>query len=214
MGFDKLLSLIGDKPVIVWTIERFEECDEIDAVILVVRPERRPAFQKLVEAFGFTKICCLADGGSERYLSVWNGLQCLPEECEIVAVHDAARPFVSSELICQCVRSARECGAVSLAAPIVETIKRADSGENVIESVDRSGLWAMQTPQVFRRDWLLEAYQRVVDLGRAVTDEVSAMQEAGYPVKLLKNADWNIKITFPRDLELGEKLMGFGHVKL
>jgi 2-C-methyl-D-erythritol 4-phosphate cytidylyltransferase len=214
MGFDKLLSLIGDKPVIVWTIERFEECDEIDAVILVVRSERRPEFQRLVEAFGFNKICSLADGGSERYLSVWNGLQRLPEECEIVAVHDAARPFVSSELIGQCVRSARESGAVSLAAPIVETIKRADSGENVIESVDRSGLWAMQTPQVFRRDWLLEAYMRVVDLGRAVTDEVSAMQEAGFPVKLLKNADWNIKITFPRDLELAERLMGVGHVKL
>jgi 2-C-methyl-D-erythritol 4-phosphate cytidylyltransferase len=212
MGFDKLLSLIGDKPVIARTIERFEKCDEVDAVILVVRPERRVEFQKLVEAFGFTKICSLADGGAERHLSVWNGLQRLPEECEIVAVHDAARPFVTSELIGQCVRSARECGAVSLAAPIVETIKRADSGQNVTESVDRAGLWAMQTPQVFRRDWLLEAYKRVVDSGRAVTDEVSAMQEAGYPVRLLENAEWNIKITFPKDLELAEKLMGIGHI--
>ena len=212
MGFDKLLSLIGDKPVIARTIERFEKCDEVDAVILVVRPERRLEFRKLVEAFGFTKICSLADGGPERHLSVWNGLQRLPEECEIVAVHDAARPFVTSELIDQCVRSARECGAVSLAAPIVETIKRADSEQNVTESVDRGGLWAMQTPQVFRRDWLLEAYTRVVDSGRAVTDEVSAMQEAGYPVRLLENAEWNIKITFPKDLELAEKLMGIGHI--
>jgi len=212
MGFDKLLSLIGGKPVIARTIERFEKCDEVDAVILVVRPERRVEFQKLVETFGFTKICSLADGGPERHLSVWNGLQCLPEECEIVAVHDAARPFVTSEMIGQCVRSARECGAVSLAAPIVETIKRADSGQNVTESVDRAGLWAMQTPQVFRRDWLLEAYKRVVDSGRAVTDEVSAMQEAGYPVRLLENAEWNIKITFPKDLELAEKLMGIGHI--
>jgi len=212
MGFDKLVSLIGDKPVIARTIERFEKCSEVDAVILVARPERRVEFQKLVETFGFTKICSLADGGPERHLSVWNGLQCLPEECEIVAVHDAARPFVTSEMIGQCVRSARECGAVSLAAPIVETIKRADSGQNVTESVDRAGLWAMQTPQVFRRDWLLEAYKRVVDSGRAVTDEVSAMQEAGYPVRLLENAEWNIKITFPKDLELAEKLMGIGHI--
>jgi 2-C-methyl-D-erythritol 4-phosphate cytidylyltransferase len=212
MGFDKLLSLIGDKPVIARTIERFEKCDEVDAVILVVRPERRVEFQKLVETFGFTKIYSLADGGPERHLSVWNGLQRLPKECEIVAVHDAARPFVTSELIGQCVRSARECGAVSLAAPIVETIKRADSGQNVTESVDRAGLWAMQTPQVFRRDWLLEAYTRVVDSGRAVTDEVSAMQEAGYPVRLLENAEWNIKITFPKDLELAEKLVGTGHI--
>jgi 2-C-methyl-D-erythritol 4-phosphate cytidylyltransferase len=212
MGFDKLLSLIGDKPVIARTIERFEKCDEVDAVILVVRPERRVEFQKLVETFCFTKIYSLADGGPQRHLSVWNGLQRLPKECEIVAVHDAARPFVTSELIGQCVRSARECGAVSLAAPIVETIKRADSGQNVTESVDRAGLWAMQTPQVFRRDWLLEAYTRVVDSGRAVTDEVSAMQEAGYPVRLLENAEWNIKITFPKDLELAEKLVGIGHI--
>ncbi|MBV8227707.1 MAG: 2-C-methyl-D-erythritol 4-phosphate cytidylyltransferase [Verrucomicrobia bacterium] len=212
MGFDKLFSLIGDKPVIAWTIERFENCDEIDEVILVVRPDRRVELQKLVHTFGFSKICSLADGGSERHLSVWNGLQRLPEECEIVAVHDAARPFVSSELISQCVRSARQCGAVSLAAPIVETIKRADSEQSVTESVDRTCLWAMQTPQVFRRDWLMEAYKRVVDSGRAVTDEVSAMQEAGYPVQLLKNADWNIKITFPKDLELAEKLMGIGHI--
>jgi 2-C-methyl-D-erythritol 4-phosphate cytidylyltransferase len=212
MGFDKLFSLIGDKPVIAWTIERFEKCDEIDAVILVVRPERRVEFQNLVDNFGFTKVYSLADGGSERHLSVWSGLQRLPEECKIVAVHDAARPFVSSEMIGQCVRSARQCGAVSLAAPIVETIKRADSEQNVTGSVDRTGLWAMQTPQVFRRDWLMEAYKRIVDSGRAVTDEVSAMQEAGYPVQLLKNADWNIKITFPNDLELAEKLIGIGHI--
>jgi 2-C-methyl-D-erythritol 4-phosphate cytidylyltransferase len=213
MGFDKLFSLIGDKPVIARTIERFEECDEIDAVILVVRPERRAEFEKLIDAFGFTKIYSLADGGSERYLSVWNGLRHLPEQCEIVAVHDAARPFVSSALIDQCVRLARECGAVSLAAPIVETIKRVDSGQNVVESVDRTGLWAMQTPQTFRRDWLLYAYKRVVDSGRAVTDEVSAMHEAGFTVKLLKNLEWNIKITFPGDLELAEKLMGVGHIR-
>jgi 2-C-methyl-D-erythritol 4-phosphate cytidylyltransferase len=211
MGFDKLLSLIGDKPVIAWTIERFEKCGDINAVILVVRSERQAEFQKVVDAFGFTKIYSFADGGSERYLSVWNGLQHLPEQCEIVAVHDAARPFVSAELISQCIRSARECGAVSLAAPIVETIKRADSGQNVTESVDRKDLWAMQTPQVFRRDWLLDAYKRVVDSKRTVTDEVSAVQEAGYSVRLLKNADWNIKITFPGDLELAEKLMGIGH---
>jgi 2-C-methyl-D-erythritol 4-phosphate cytidylyltransferase len=102
---------------------------------------------------------------------------------------------------------ARDCGAVSLAAPIVETLKRADPDQNVMQSVDRSGLWAMQTPQVFRFAWLLDAYKRIVDSGRSVTDEVSAVQEAGYQVRLLQNTDWNIKITFPKDLELAEKMM-------
>jgi 2-C-methyl-D-erythritol 4-phosphate cytidylyltransferase len=207
MGFDKLLSQIGDMPVVAHSIERFEQCDNIDEVILVVRSDRRAQFQEIVDAFGFTKVNRLVDGGTERHLSVWNGVSHLSKTCEIVAVHDAARPLVSSGLIGRSVMLARECGAVSLAAPIVETIKRADLGQSVTESVDRSGLWAMQTPQVFRFDWLFDAYKRIVDAGRSVTDEVSALQEAGYPVRLLQNADWNIKITFPRDLDLAEKLM-------
>jgi 2-C-methyl-D-erythritol 4-phosphate cytidylyltransferase len=207
MGFDKLLSLIGDKPVIAHSIGRFQQCDRIDEVILVVRSDRRTEFQKVVDAFGFAKVSRLVDGGSERHLSVWNGISQVSKECEIVAVHDAARPLITPDLIGRSVTLARECGAVSLAAPIVETLKRADLEQNVTGSVDRSGLWAMQTPQVFRFDWLLEAYKRIVDSGRSVTDEVSALQESGYPVRLLQNTDWNIKITFPRDLDLAEKMM-------
>src|ERR1700722_17731270 len=213
MGFDKLLSLIAGKPVIAHSIERFEQCDSIDEVMLVVRADRRAEFQKVVDAFEFTKVNRLVDGGSERHLSVWNGISQLPEACQIVAVHDAARPLVSSDLISRSVLLARDCGAVSLAAPIVETIKRADLEQSVTGSVDRSGLWAMQTPQVFRFDWLLDAYKRIVDSGRSVTDEVLALQEAGYPVRLLLNTDWNIKITFPRDLDLVEKMMNLREVK-
>ena len=212
MGFDKLLSQIGERPIVAHSIDRFEQCDKIDEVILVVRSDRRAQFQKIVDAFGFTKVNQLVDGGTERHLSVWNGVSHLSKTCEIVAVHDAARPLVSPDLISRSVTLARQCGAVSLAAPIVETIKRADPGQSVTESVDRSGLWAMQTPQVFRFDWLLDAYKRIVDSGRSVTDEVSALQEAGYPVRLLQNADWNIKITFPRDLDLAEKMMNLREV--
>jgi 2-C-methyl-D-erythritol 4-phosphate cytidylyltransferase len=212
MGFDKLLSVIGDKPVVAHSIDRFERCDSIDRVMVVVRSDRRAEFQKIVDGFGFTKVNRLVDGGSERHLSVWNGISQLPKECQIVAVHDAARPLVSSELISRTVAMARECGAVSLAAPIVETIKRGDGEQNVCGSVDRSGLWAMQTPQVFRFDWLRDAYKRIVDSGRSVTDEVSALQEAGHTVRLLQNTDWNIKITFPRDLELAEKMMNLREV--
>jgi 2-C-methyl-D-erythritol 4-phosphate cytidylyltransferase len=207
MGFDKLLSLIGDKPVVAHSIDRFEQCDEIDEVILVVRSDRHAEFQRVVDVCGFTKVNRLVDGGHERHLSVWNGIAQLSEVCEIVAIHDAARPLVSSALIGRSVTLARACGAVSLAAPVVETVKRADAERNVIGSVDRSGLWAMQTPQVFRFDWLLDAYKRIVDSGRSVTDEVSALQEAGYPVRLLQNTDWNVKITFPRDLKIAEKMI-------
>jgi 2-C-methyl-D-erythritol 4-phosphate cytidylyltransferase len=214
MGFDKLLSPLGDRPVVVHSIEPFQQCDIVDEVILVVSSDRRSEFQQIVDAFGLTKVNRLVEGGHERHLSVWNGLSHLSETCEIVAVHDAARPLVSPDLIDRAVRLARQCGAVALAAPIVETLKRVDPNQNVTGSVDRSGVWGMQTPQVFRFDWLVDAYKRIVDSGRTVTDEVSALQEAGYPVRLLQNPDWNIKITFPTDLDLAEKMINLREVKL
>jgi 2-C-methyl-D-erythritol 4-phosphate cytidylyltransferase len=213
MGSDKLTSLLRGRPVVAHSLDRFERCDLIDEVILVIRPDRRLEFEQIVRTFGFKKINKIIDGGEERHFSVWNGISHLSEASEIVAVHDAARPMVSADLISRAVILARELGAISLAAPIVETLKRADSIGNVTDNVDRAGLWSMQTPQVFRADWLADAYKRIIDSGRAVTDEVSALQEAGYPVRLLQNPDWNIKITFPSDLDSAEKLIKLESLK-
>jgi len=210
MGLDKLTSLLSGKPVVAHSLDRFEKCDLIDEVTLVIRPDRRLEFEQIVRTFGFKKINKIVNGGEERHLSVWNGITQLSESSEIVAVHDAARPLVSPALIRQAVVLARKVGAISLAAPIVETLKRADATGNVTDNVDRSGLWGMQTPQVFRTQWLVHAYKRIIESGRSVTDEVSALQEAGYPVQLLQNPDWNIKITFPRDLDFAEKLINLG----
>jgi 2-C-methyl-D-erythritol 4-phosphate cytidylyltransferase len=208
MGFDKLTASLCGKPIVIHSLDRFEECDLIDEIALVIRSDRHEEFQQMIRKSGLKKVRRLVDGGKERHLSVWNGLRQLPPETRIVAVHDAARPMVSSELIGRAVQMAEECGAVSLAAPIVETLKKADANQEVVASIDREGVWGMQTPQVFRFDWLLDAYQRIVAAGQSVTDEVSAVQAAGHPVRLLLNPDWNIKITFQRDLDLAERLMG------
>ncbi len=109
-------------------------------------------------------------------------------------------------MISLAIREASACGAVSVAAPIVETLKRADEEQRVVGSVERVGLWTMQTPQVFRREWLIRAYEAVLAGGIPVTDEVSAIQTAGFPVKLLTNPGWNLKITYPRDLDLAQIL--------
>ncbi len=207
MGSDKLTSLLRGKPVVAHSLDKFERCDLIDEIILVIRSDRRLEFEQIVRTFGFEKINKIVDGGKERHFSVWNGIRHLSGASEIVAVHDAARPLVSPDLISRGVVLAQELGAVSLAAPIVETLKRADLTGNVTDNVDRAGLWSMQTPQVFRANWLTDAYKRIMDSGLAVTDEVSALQQAGYPVRLLENPHWNIKITFPRDLDLAERLM-------
>jgi len=214
MGFDKLLSPLRGRPVVVHSIDPFQQCDEVDEVILVVSADRRTEFQQIVDSFALTKVSRLVDGGPERHLSVWNGISHLSEACQIVAVHDAARPLVSPDLIGRAVTLARECGAVALAAPIVETLKRADQNQIVVGSVDRAELWGMQTPQVFRFDWLADSYKRIVDSGRTVTDEVSALHEAGYPVRLLQNPNWNIKITYPTDLDLAEKMINLREVRL
>jgi 2-C-methyl-D-erythritol 4-phosphate cytidylyltransferase len=160
----------------------------------------------LVADFGLSKVNRLVAGGEQRHLSVAAGLQATSPTADLVAVHDGARPLISPQVISLAIREAQECGAVSVAAPIVETLKRADEGQRVVGSVERVGLWTMQTPQVFRHEWLIRAYEAVLARGVSVTDEVSAVQAAGFPVKLLTNPGWNLKITYPRDLDLAQIL--------
>jgi 2-C-methyl-D-erythritol 4-phosphate cytidylyltransferase len=121
-------------------------------------------------------------------------------------VHDGARPLISSSTISKAMRLATKCGAVALAAPVVETLKKADNDGLLVGSIDRSGLWTMQTPQIFRRDWLVAAYEVVLARGARVTDETSAVEMAGFPVRLLQSGDWNVKVTYPTDLELARSL--------
>jgi 2-C-methyl-D-erythritol 4-phosphate cytidylyltransferase len=206
MGFDKLTARLAGCPVFIRTLQRFEICSEVKEIILVAHPDRLKQFGSLVADFGLSKVSRVVAGGEQRHLSVAAGLQATSLTADLVAVHDGARPLISPEVISLAIREARECGAVSIAAPIVETLKRADEDQRVVGSVERFGLWTMQTPQVFRREWLIQAYETVLAGGISVTDEVSAVQTAGFPVKLLTNPGWNLKITYPRDLDLAQIL--------
>lgn len=206
MGFDKLTAKLAGCPVFIRTLQRFEICSDVKEIILVAHPDRLKQFGSLVEDFGLNKVNQVVAGGEQRHLSVVAGLQATSLTADLVAVHDGARPLISPEVISLAIREARECGAVSVAAPIVETLKRADQDRRVVGSVERFGLWTMQTPQVFRREWLIQAYEMVLAGGISVTDEVSAVQTAGFPVKLLTNPGWNLKITYPRDLDLAQIL--------
>ena len=206
MGFDKLTAILAGCPVFIRTLQRFEICSDVKEIILVVHPERLKQFGSLVANFGLSKVNRVVEGGEQRHLSVAAGLQATSPAADLIAVHDGARPLISPGVISLAIREARACGAVSVAAPIVETVKRADEEQRVVGSVERVGLWTMQTPQVFRREWLIRAYEAVLAGGIPVTDEVSAIQTAGFPVKLLTNPGWNLKITYPRDLDLAQIL--------
>ena len=206
MGFDKLTADLGGRPLFIRTLERFENCPEVDEIVLVANEERIKNFAILVEEYRLRKVAAVVPGGADRHLSVWKGLGVLSENVAMVAVHDGARPLVTSGTISKAMTLATKCGAVVLAAPVVETLKKVDSDGLVVGSVDRSGLWTMQTPQIFRRDWLMTAYELVLARGVRVTDETSAAEMAGFPVRLMQSSDWNVKVTYPSDLELARSL--------
>ena len=148
-----------------------------------------------------------ADGGKERQNSVWKGLAAADEATEIVAVHDGARPLVTPSQIEEVLAQARVHGAAALAEPVTDTLKRADAERSVQESVDRERIYAMQTPQIFARDLIEEAYGAVFAQHLQITDEVSAVQHLGRRVALVPCADFNFKITFARDLRLADFIL-------
>ena len=206
MGFDKLLAPLAGEPVILHTLRAFQNCDDIDGIWIVTAVERAAVIQEL--AAGLTKLRGLVPGGTERHLSVWNGLQALPADCELVAVHDGARPLIVPEQIRRCLAMTAECGAAASARRVTETLKRADSEGRVTGSIAREDAWIMETPQVFRLALLRAAYAEVLARGATVTDEVSALELTGHSVRLVENFSPNPKITLPGDVELAERLLG------
>jgi len=203
MGFDKLFALVSGKPVIAHTIAAFERTSCVDEIILACRIDGLGELQKIIGHP--TKVKQVIEGGAERSDSVRAGLDHLNPKSDFVAVHDAARPMITPEKITRVFEVCRTSdGAASLAEPINDTLKRADVDLAVKESVDRNGIYGMQTPQVFERKLLEEAYRLVAKKNLVVTDEVSAVELLGRKVVLVPNHDFNFKITYPRDLPMAE----------
>lgn len=192
----------GRRPVLGWTLAAFESCGAVDEVVVVAGAARVEDVEQLVAREGFGKVVRVVAGGSERHESVWNGLRALGDAAGVVAVHDAARPLVTAGAIGRCVVAAAESGAAVLAHRVVETVKRDDGDGCVGQAVERDGLWAMETPQAFRRELLVRAYELVRARGEVVTDEVSALQALGEKVVLLENLEPNLKVTVEGDLEM------------
>ena len=207
MGFDKLFADLHGKPVLLHALLAFERSTAIDEIVLVLNEAQRARVDALIGWARLKKVRRLVPGGAERHLSVARGLEAVDPSATVIAVHDGARPLVSDGDLLRTVQQAQATGAAVLAHPVVDTLKRSDDGRQVTGHVDRSQLWAMETPQAFRADWLREAYARVAQTGLAPTDEVSAMQELGHPVTLVAATAFNPKITHPADLELVKKLL-------
>jgi 2-C-methyl-D-erythritol 4-phosphate cytidylyltransferase len=202
MGFDKLFALVSGKPIIAHTIAAFENTKCVDEIILVGRADSLGELRKIIGKP--TKVKQIVAGGTERSDSVRAGLEHVDPKSDFVAVHDAARPMITPEKITRVFEAAQTSGGATLAETINDTLKRADADLAVIGSVDRDGVYAMQTPQVFEKKLLEEAYELVVKKRIVVTDEVSAVELLGKKVVLVTNHDFNFKITYPRDLPMAE----------
>ena len=202
MGFDKLLAYLGPRHVIAHTLAAFEDCADIDEIILITNEERFKAIERIEQEECFQKLTHIIHGGAERHHSVWNGLKDLKRESQYVAVHDGARPLITPAQITRCIEAAKTHRAAASAHPITDTIKRADDSQQITTSVERENLWAMETPQIFRAEILKEAYAKALADNLLVTDEVSAVEHLGKPVFLVAGDTPNPKVTFPADLEI------------
>jgi 2-C-methyl-D-erythritol 4-phosphate cytidylyltransferase len=207
---DKLFLPLNGTPVVAHTWRAFDSTPVIDQLILVVRDGAQETFVDLAKQHQFRKPFRLVSGGKERQDSVWKGLEALAPETEIVAIQDAARPCTTAELIAATIDAARETGAAVAAQAVTDTIKESGDGQLIERTVDRSRLWAVQTPQTFRVSVIRRALQEVRKRGLLVTDDTAACELIGQPVRLVAGAQPNPKVTRPADLPYIEFLLKMG----
>ena len=198
----QFLELNG-KPILYYTLKTLQDCGIISELILVV-PEKEYD-NACTDWLGKPEIVTkVVVGGEKRQDSVYNGFCELSPQTEIVLVHDGVRPFLSHQMIQESVDAAREYGAAITAIPVNDTIKRVDNSGLVSQTVDREGLWRVQTPQVFRYELLQEAFKKANSEKFYGTDEGTLIEHLGKPVKVVEGSEQNIKITRPEDLRLSE----------
>jgi len=206
-GVDKLFLEVAGRPVVAHTWQRFNDVKCIAEIVLVVRDGMQKSFAELAARFHLTKPFRIVAGGAERQDSVWNGLEALPVTAEIVAIHDAARPCASDELIATTVQAAEETGAAVAAQPVTDTIKESADGRLIQHTLDRSKLWAVQTPQSFRVEVIRRALAEVRRRRLVFTDDTAACELIGQPVRLVSSIAPNPKVTVPGDLPFIEMLL-------
>jgi 2-C-methyl-D-erythritol 4-phosphate cytidylyltransferase len=204
---DKLFLELNGCSIVMHTWQRFDEAGCIDEILMVVRDGMQAAFMTLAQKYKFQKPFRVVVGGKERQDSVWNGLEALSPGAEIVAIQDAARPCTSPALIAATVAAAREIGAAVAAQHVTDTIKESRDGKLIERTLDRTRLWAVQTPQTFRVDIIRRALSAVRQKGLLVTDDTAACELIGQPVQLVLSTEPNPKVTRPDDLPYVEAVL-------
>ena len=200
----KQFLLLAGTPIVVHTLKRFEECESIQEIIVVLPAEESAGFLSMVGKFGLRKLVKVVPGGSTRADSVKRGLMSIrAATADIVAVHDGVRPFVAVEEIERTVAAARETGAAILVGPVVDTIKEIN-GDSVVRTLNRKQLRRALTPQCFRYDLLKRAFENIDVNDPSITDESFLVEKLGERVAIVEGSPANIKITTKQDLLIAE----------
>ncbi len=205
-GGDKLLELLGGVPVLLHSLRAFEAAELVDEIVLVTRPDRVEELSSRCAGWDLRKLKTVVPGGKTRTESCFAGVMAASNRSGIVAIHDGARPLVTPELIDAVIWDAHCHSAAIPAVPVRDTVKLA--ADHVVKSTpDRSTLYAVQTPQCFQRDLIRAALLSAYQSGAGVTDDASAVEQAGGAVWLTAGSEENIKITTPLDLALAEIIL-------
>ncbi|MFL5241377.1 MAG: 2-C-methyl-D-erythritol 4-phosphate cytidylyltransferase [Gemmataceae bacterium] len=193
----------------VWlrTAEYFVARDEVIQTILIVSREDEELVRRRYGAnLAFLNVQ-IALGGTERFESVANALALVKTEAELVAIHDAVRPCITEELVTAVFNKAAQTGAAILAVPVADTLKNVNAQRQIESTLPREGVWQAQTPQVFRREWLVEAYANGAKFGNAITDDAQLIEASGHRVHIVEGTPLNVKITTKQDLILAEAVL-------
>jgi 2-C-methyl-D-erythritol 4-phosphate cytidylyltransferase len=204
-GHNKQFIELQSVPVIIHTLRVFDQDPWCKNIILVINEKEKEQFERLLRRYRIQKVAALVNGGQERQYSVYNGLLAV-RDADIVLIHDGARPFVTKSLIHRLVEEVQQSGAAIAAVPVKDTIKRVKDFV-VTETVERSSLWSVQTPQAFRRSLVIQAHEQAKKAGYIGTDDASLVERMGHDVKIVEGDYQNIKLTTPEDLIFAEAIL-------
>lgn len=204
----KQFCCLGKKPIFCWAIERFEECKPIDKIILVIPPGMKEYVQKSILSYSnYKKIKATVEGGKERGDSVFQGLQAVDKNTDIVLIHDGVRPLIFPYLIERLIHQVEKHGAATLAVPMKETVKKVGREGMVDKTLNRKKLYSIQTPQGFKREIICKAHQVARESGQWASDDAALVEKMGKRVVVVPGNEMNIKITTSLDLKLAEILL-------
>lgn len=206
-GKSKQFLILDNTPVLIKSIQAFEEIDDVKEIIITARKQDFDIIEDFIAQYGVRKVKHIVEGGATRQDSIYAAVEKVEKEADLIAVHDGARPLIKREVIESVIQKADEVDAAACAVPVKDTIKIIDSSGKIVTTPERDVLRAVQTPQIFRFSLYKQAIEKAVSDGKQYTDDCQLVESMGYPVYLVDGDYENIKITTPDDLLVAEKFL-------